>query len=108
MMTYLRIDFSGDTVSAAKQTVWIAKVWQETSVKVKWVCPIQGLLGNEPPFQRLANFLRRRDFVAAGIDAPFSIPKPNVRSGWQALIKAVDELALYDGIVLNCTGRRGV
>jgi Protein of unknown function (DUF429) len=104
-VTYLGIDFSGDaarwkhTVSTARQTVWIAKVRQEASVKVEWVRPIQDFCGNEPPFQRLANFLRRGDFVAAGIDAPFSIPKPNVRScgGWKALIKAVDALALYDG-----------
>ena len=84
-------------MSTAQQTVWIAKVRQETSVKVDWVRPIQEFSGNEPPFQRLANFLRQGDFVAAGIDAPFSIPKPNVHSSWQTLIKDVDELPLCDG-----------
>jgi hypothetical protein len=64
MMTYVGIDFSGaadkwgHTVSTAQKTVWIAKVRQETSVKVEWVRPIQEFSGNEPPFQRLANFLK--------------------------------------------------
>jgi hypothetical protein len=50
MMTYLGIDFSGDvykwkrTVSAARQTVWIAKVRQETAVKVE--LPATYMIGN--------------------------------------------------------------
>ena len=80
-MSYLGIDFSGDARKWSRtvhtRTVWVAKVQQRASVKVDWVRAIQDFPGSETPFQRLANLLRRGDFIAAGIDAPFSIPIRN-------------------------------
>jgi hypothetical protein len=62
-MTYLGIDFSGSDrkwkPTVSQKTVWIAEVRQGTLAKVEWVKPIQDFPGSEPPFQRLANFLRQ-------------------------------------------------
>ena len=75
---YLGIDFSGGAAPwqarCAKPTVWIASLEDEASPRLTDLRPVQDLSGTEDPFARLVSRLRCGDFVAAGIDAPASIP----------------------------------
>ena len=75
---YLGIDFSGGAAPwqarCAKPTVWIASLEDEASPRLTDLRPVQDLSGTEDPFAKLVSRLRCGDFVAAGIDAPFSIP----------------------------------
>jgi hypothetical protein len=55
-----------------RSNVWIAEVHGRTLVDLRRV---QDLPGDEPrPFARLAALLRKGDYRAAGIDAPFALP----------------------------------
>ena len=79
---WLGIDFSGNRdmwgPGVTKSNVWIAEVVDggAQSLALKNLCPVQSLLpGGKHPFQRLVDKLAARDFVGAGIDAPFSIPE---------------------------------
>jgi len=58
-----------------KSNIWIAKVQREKDrLGLCNLCRIQALTGDERPFYALANLLRGREFAAAAIDAPFSVP----------------------------------
>ncbi len=82
MKKWLGIDFSGNykkwEPDCEGSNVWIATLVEgEGQRELKNLIPVQELDGEpkEKPFERLVNFLRQKDFAAAGIDAPFSIPK---------------------------------
>ena len=48
----------------------------EWEIALKNLCRVQKLSGDEHlPFKRLISKLKTPNFVGAGIDAPFSIPK---------------------------------
>lgn len=56
-----------------RSNVWIAEVEGRTLLDLRRV---QDLPGDDPsPFDRLAARLRRADYRACGIDAPFALPK---------------------------------
>ena len=95
---YLGIDFSGGAAPwqarCAKPTVWIASLEDEASPLLTDLRPVQDLSGTEDPFARLVSRLRCGDFVAAGIDAPFSIPAEYLPpGGHRALLAHVATLA---------------
>jgi uncharacterized protein DUF429 len=55
--------------------------------------PVQELEGIGSPFERLANILAAKQFSAAAIDAPFSLPSRYVPvDGWLELLELVDAL----------------
>jgi hypothetical protein len=57
--------------------------------------PVQCIAGNGPPFRRLADLLAGRQFSAAAIDAPFSLPSRYVPTeGWLRLLQLVDALSV--------------
>lgn len=72
---FLGIDFSGNhamwSPSCRRSNVWIAEVRGRKLVDVRRV---QDLPGDEHPFARLVVLLRRGDYRACGIDAPFALP----------------------------------
>lgn len=75
---FLGIDFSGNVQSwrpGRARNVWIAQVTEDTAQpSLQSLLPVQRLEGESHPFQRMLTRLARRDFAAAAIDAPFSIP----------------------------------
>lgn len=86
MKSWLGIDFSGDHrmwgAGKHKGNVWIAEIMEEKGEKeLRRLEPVQALPGEGSPFQNLAHLLRRREFGAAGIDAPFSLPSEYLPSG---------------------------
>jgi hypothetical protein len=57
--------------------------------------PVQHLAGDRLPFQRLADLLAGRQFSAAAIDAPFSLPSRYVpNEGWLKLLQLIDALPI--------------
>jgi hypothetical protein len=100
----LGIDFSGSVRSwlpnRSTSNVWVCRLkWDGgASPHVSELQPIQQLSGRGTPFQRLADILADRQFSAAAIDAPFSLPARHVPSeGWLKLLQMVDELPLQRG-----------
>lgn len=78
---FLGIDFSGDHLQwspgRTRSCVWIAELIHDSSPlgRIQDLRRVRELEGSAArPFQRLVERLRRRDFAAAGIDAPFSLP----------------------------------
>jgi hypothetical protein len=74
--------------------VWIAGAELDSS-KLKLVSlePVQDLSGSGNRFQRLVEFLGAADYVAAAIDAPFSIPSAHMPpGGHRALLDLVSAL----------------
>jgi hypothetical protein len=75
---WLGIDFSGDHNrwrANRRSNVYIAEVRiQQGRHFLSTLQPIQALPGQQEPFQRLVSLLKARDFDAAAIDAPFSVP----------------------------------
>jgi hypothetical protein len=99
-MEFLGIDFSGNVRSwspgLATSNVWLCRVKSngDQRVRITELHPIQCLAGHGPPFQRLADLLAGRQFSAAAIDAPFSLPSRYVpEEGWIELLERVDALA---------------
>jgi hypothetical protein len=100
---YLGIDFSGDArkwgpaLGMHRRTVWIASVLQSASGRLvlNELRSVQDLpKGADHPFDRLVQLLSTADFVAAGIDAPFSIPARYLpEGGWKDLIEHIDSIA---------------
>jgi Protein of unknown function (DUF429) len=90
-VTFLGIDFSG---SAGKwrptvntPTVWIAGLSDRGIPEVVSLMPVQRLPGTGNAFARLAALLSTGNFIAAGIDAPFSVPAEFIPpGGWRELI----------------------
>lgn len=82
---FLGIDFSGNAQSwrpGRPRNVWVAEVIDNGPLPALLsLLPVQRLEGDGPPFQRLVARLGRRDFAAAAIDAPFSLPAACLPSG---------------------------
>jgi len=100
-MEFLGIDFSGNARSwrAGRTTsnVWVcrSKCASEQKPHVTELRPVQHLERTGSPFQRLADILAGKQFSAAAIDAPFSLPLRYVPSdGWPKLLELVDALPL--------------
>lgn len=79
MKRWLGIDFSGNhkmwRPAAQKGNVWIVEIAEADGKKqLRRLEQVQALPGMGSPFQKLAHFLGRREFEAAAIDAPFSVP----------------------------------
>src|SRR5260370_20525293 len=98
-MEFLGIDFSGNARSwhsrLATSNVWVCRVkcGSELRPDVTQLQPVQCLVGNGPPFGRLAELLAGRQFSAAAIDAPFSLTSRNVpEEGWLKLLELIDAL----------------
>jgi hypothetical protein len=82
---FLGIDFSGNAQSwrpGRARNVWIAEAVVDGGRPVlRNLLPVQDLAGEGPPFRRLVARLQRRDFAAAAIDAPFSLPASALPAG---------------------------
>lgn len=81
---WLGIDFSGNHLrwrpGCGTSNVWVADVRRDrTGFRVHDVRRVQQLAGNGHPFARLSAVLSGGSYVAAGIDAPFSVPDRFVR-----------------------------
>ena len=77
------IDFSGGAApwreTISNPTVWLAEaVLSGDALSLAKLLPVQALPGVGSPFERLVDLLRMGDFVAAAIDAPFSIPSAHL------------------------------
>lgn len=85
-MRWYGIDFSGDHTQwrqgASSSNVWIATIDEATDgrhlTSIERVQQLPLCFGDNP-FNRLASLLQQRQFTAAGIDAPFSIPRQFVQ-----------------------------
>jgi hypothetical protein len=98
---WLGIDFSGDfrqwSARRSKSNVWVAGVEHSNGFALKDLKQIQCLSGDGDPFERLVALLSRREFEAAAIDAPFSVPQDYVPNGKHAdLLSAVDGIPCKD------------
>ena len=75
---WLGIDFSGNHrkwgAGCTSSNIWIADVRRDDGLVLFDLKVVQSLPGNESPFWRLRNLLAGRQFNAAAIDAPFSVP----------------------------------
>ncbi|MGD0421303.1 MAG: DUF429 domain-containing protein [Xanthobacteraceae bacterium] len=98
-MDFLGIDFSGNArswrVSTATSNVWVCRTKCDSDQKprVAELRQVQHLEGTGSPFQRLADILAAKQFSAAAIDAPFSLPSRYVPTdGWLKLLELVDAL----------------
>jgi Protein of unknown function (DUF429) len=98
-MEFLGIDFSGNArswrASRATSNVWVCRIrcGGDLRLHVAELRPVQHLAGNGSPFQRLADILAGKQFSAAAIDAPFSLPSRHVpKEGWLKLLELVDAL----------------
>jgi hypothetical protein len=83
---WLGIDFSGDqrkwSPRCSKSNVWIAEIrGYEDALRLVDLRRVQQLQGEGSPFELLARLLSKRDFAAAGIDAPFSVPGDFIPNG---------------------------
>ncbi|MCI0355512.1 MAG: DUF429 domain-containing protein [Acidobacteria bacterium] len=99
---WLGIDFSGDHRMWGphrRSNVYIARIRvQQGRFLLSTLQTVQDLPGQTAPFQRLVDFLKRRKFTAAGIDAPFSVPGEYLPKGsHEALLKLVAELKAPKG-----------
>jgi hypothetical protein len=81
---WLGIDFSGDHLKwrsrCRTSNVWIADVRSDRrGLVLHDVRRVQQLPGPGDPFDRLAALLEVGEYIAAGVDAPFSVPGKFVR-----------------------------
>lgn len=104
-MEYFGIDFSGSAArwkaSCTRSNVWICRVeFDGKSVpQVTQLQTVQCLSSQSPPFERLAELLAGKQFAAAAIDAPFSLPQRHVPAdGWCELLKKVHSLELAGNV----------
>ena len=99
---YLGIDFSGDfrkwATRCRRSNVWIAEAEAGGGrLRLRDVQPVQDLPGAGSPFERLVERLRRGDFRAAALDAPFSVAAAPVDGApHDALLARVDALSLLE------------
>ena len=90
------LDFSGNVEMweprCGRSNVWIAtaKLGTERPQLLK-LGSVQELPGEVHPFDRLAKLLADANYLAAAIDAPFSLPARHMpKGGFPALLKAVN------------------
>jgi hypothetical protein len=101
MSRFLGIDFSGGARPwrplISRPTVWLAIAAKNAEgPRLVELMPVQSLVGDGAPFDRLVHFLAAGDFEAAAIDAPFSLPSLHLPKGGHAeLLQKVR--ALPDG-----------
>jgi hypothetical protein len=99
---WLGIDFSGNrsqwNPGVKRSNIWIANLHEDNGeFRLASLLRPQELAGSRGPFERLCVLLKRGDFDAAAIDAPFSIPQEYLPpGGHKALIEAVREKAKSD------------
>jgi predicted nuclease with RNAse H fold len=98
---WLGIDFSGDfqqwSARRSKSNVWVARVEDSNGLALEELTQIQSLPGDGTPFDRLVALLSKREFDAAAIDAPFSVPQEYVPSGDHAeLLNLVSRIPCED------------
>jgi hypothetical protein len=98
-MEFLGIDFSGNArswrASRGTSNVWVCRIRCGSDLRplVTELQPVQHLAGKGSPFQWLAHILAGKQFSAAAIDAPFSLPSRHVpNEGWLKLLELVDAL----------------
>jgi hypothetical protein len=98
-LRYFGIDFSRNASKwgagvTRRRSVWIAELIVTHNGRLVLDClrAVQDLPGSDHPFERLSGYLKTSDYVAAGIDAPFSIPANYLPGGWRNLIKDIDAL----------------
>lgn len=100
MSIYLGIDFSGDQTKwgpkVSNSNVWIAKVdANSTKLNLIDLKQVQQLNCPGRPFEKLSMLLKNGDFEAAGIDAPFSVPKKFMqKGGHRKLLEIVSKVEL--------------
>lgn len=80
--------------SVRESNIWIAEAKQvNKKPALQSLKPVQALFGTGNPFEKLIQTLRRRDYAAAAIDAPFSIPLEFVpKGGHKKLLEMVNKL----------------
>jgi hypothetical protein len=92
------IDFSGNhkmwTPGCGRSNVWIATAKTQLGVmRLAALRPVQHLPGSAHPFERLVALLKRGDYCAAAVDAPFSLPARHVPAGGlPTLLRDVERL----------------
>lgn len=86
-MRWYGIDFSGDhkqwRPNVRKSNIWIATLEDSgAGLQLTALQRVQELptIYGDHPFQRLITMLRKKDYAAAGIDAPFAIPQPFIQT----------------------------
>jgi hypothetical protein len=95
---WLGIDFSGNdkmwSPGCGRSNVWIAAIEDKRrKPTMRALHPVQALEGNSHPFDRLAAYLSKADFAAAGIDAPFALPARHMPVGGHSeLLKEIAKL----------------
>jgi hypothetical protein len=99
-MEFLGVDFSGNArswcASNSTSNIWVCRVKcpSDQNPQITELRPVQDLEGAGSPFRRLADVLAAKQFSAAAIDAPFSLPSRYVPAGgWLELLELVDALA---------------
>ncbi len=97
---WLGIDFSGDkrkwSAGCSKSNVWIADIRPVNDVvQLVDLRRVQELFGDGSPFELLTGLLAKRSYLAAAIDAPFSVPNEFLPNGsHKALLEVVAKLSL--------------
>jgi|SRR5205814_5479696 len=95
---WLGIDFSGNHLMwrprCGRSNVWIADVHERKGQLVLHdLRRVQALPGEAVPFRRLAALLSGASYLAAAIDAPFSVPAVHAsEGGHQALLSLVAQM----------------
>jgi hypothetical protein len=104
MPVWLGIDFSGDhnmwSPGCNRSNVWIATLENHQSplkYSIVDLQPVQKLPGTGSPFSRLVTKLHAGNFRAAGIDAPFSLPKSVQQNNHGTLLRLIGQI--------DCHGR---
>jgi hypothetical protein len=103
MSRFLGIDFSGNhqmwRPGCGRSNVWIADVRKiGEGLVLDHLVRVQELPGDKHPLERLAVLLRVADYDAAGIDAPFSVPREYVPSeGYASLLEQIGTMSDPDG-----------
>jgi hypothetical protein len=98
---WLGIDFSGNHLmwrpACSRSNVWIADVRERNGQLVLHnLDRVQALPGGAVPFARLAALLSDPTYLAAAIDAPFSIPAVHAsQGGHQALLSLVAQMPCH-------------
>lgn len=102
MARYIGIDFSGNALQwsphCTRSNVWIALAQASSATfEVERLFRVQecpGAQGTKSPFLSLIEFLCESEFLAAGIDAPFSVPTTYMPvGGHPALLQRTIEMA---------------